>query len=263
MRFPLLILLLAAFCFPFKTFAQVTGDDITTNEDTPVVFSVIGNDTHVDGIDASSVDLDTDTPGKQTFISTVEGDFSVDILGDVTFTPVANFNGTVTRNYRVDTSLGAEAGTALITITVNSVNDLPTAGDDGGTTPENTVIDVPVLANDADIDGTLDASSIDLDQLIPGIQSINVGTGGVWEATGGQVRFTPILAFNGTATTTYTVNDNEGGTSNLATITVQVLDVNSPPVAIASRWSGRTSPPAPSNVWPRSLPLSRRQMFCT
>ena len=232
MRFPLLILLLAAFCFPFKTFAQVTGDDITTNEDTPVVFSVIGNDTHVDGIDASSVDLDTDTPGKQTFISTVEGDFSVDILGDVTFTPVANFNGTVTRNYRVDTSLGVEAGTALITITVNSVNDLPTAGDDGGTTPENTVIDVPVLANDADIDGTLDASSIDLDQLIPGIQSINVGTGGVWEATGGQVRFTPILAFNGTATTTYTVNDNEGGTSNLATITVQVLDVNSPPVAV-------------------------------
>ena len=41
--------------------------------------------------------------------------------------------------------------------------------------------------------------------------------------TGGKVTFTPALNFFGTATCNYTVNDNDGATSNVATITVMAL----------------------------------------
>jgi gliding motility-associated-like protein len=44
------------------------------------------------------------------------------------------------------------------------------------------------------------------------------------------VTFTTILNFNGTATVTYTVNDNGGLTSNTATITITVTAVNDAPV---------------------------------
>ncbi|MCK7460620.1 MAG: cadherin-like domain-containing protein [Sphingobacterium sp.] len=59
------------------------------------------------------------------------------------------------------------------------------------------------------------------------------GQGTFTVAPAGVVTFTPVLNFNGvTSPVSYTVNDNTGATSNIATITITVTAVNDPPVAV-------------------------------
>jgi len=46
---------------------------------------------------------------------------------------------------------------------VAPVNDPPTAQDDNAITPEDTAVQIDVLANDSDVDGTLDVASVAVD----------------------------------------------------------------------------------------------------
>ncbi|MFN5878367.1 MAG: gliding motility-associated C-terminal domain-containing protein, partial [Flavobacteriales bacterium] len=86
-------------------------------------------------------------------------------------------------------------------------------------------------ANDTDSDGTINASTVDLDPTTPGQQTTVTTPDGTWSVDGsGNVTFTPASDFNGSATIDYTVNDNSGGTSNVASITVTVSPVNDIPV---------------------------------
>src|SRR5207245_3727284 len=50
------------------------------------------------------------------------------------------------------------APTATVTVVINPVNDAPVAHDDTATTDEDTAVNVPVVANDTDVDG--DALSV-------------------------------------------------------------------------------------------------------
>lgn len=210
-------------------------DGGTTNEDTPLTLTnITANDTDVDGtVIASSVDLDPLTTGKQTTFTNVSGSWIVTASASVTFTPALNFNGTITRTYTVNDNTGATSNTATITIIVISVNDIPTAANDFGTTNEDTPVTLPnVAANDTDVDGTVDASSVDLDPLTPGKQTTFISSDGTWTVSvSGNVTYTPVLNFNGTATKTYVVSDNSGGVSNTAVITIIVNPVNDLPVA--------------------------------
>ena len=54
---------------------------------------------------------------------------------------------------------------------------------------------------------------------------------------------TPALNFNGTASITYTVKDNQGALSNVATITMTILPVNDAPVAVADNASTNEDTP--------------------
>ena len=49
--------------------------------------------------------------------------------------------------------------------------------------------------------------------------------------TNGNLTFTPVANYNGPASITYTVNDNSGATSNVATVSITVTPVNDAPVA--------------------------------
>ena len=213
------------------------NDVAVTNEDTPITFNVTGNDTDPDGtIDNATVDLDLSVGGIQNTFSNGQGAWSVDANGDVTYTPVLNFNGVAVISYTVNDNQGSTSSSATITVTVNAVNDPPVANDDSGTT----FIDTPVTlfnvtANDTDVDGTVDASTVDLDTGTPGIQNVLVTAEGNWSVdASGNVTFTPVLSFSGTAAITYTVNDNGGATSGLANISILVDGVDPmtiPPVA--------------------------------
>src|SRR5690606_11775930 len=120
-----------------------------------------------------------------------------------------------------------------ITVTVNPVNDAPVAVDDDASTDEDKIGRATCRERVTDVDGAINATTVDLDPATAGIQnsfSNEFGTGSV--DASGDVTYTPDLNYNGTASVTYRVNDNNGVTSNTATITVTVNPVNDAPVAV-------------------------------
>ncbi len=230
------------------------NDNAVTNEDTPLTFNVTGNDTDLDGtIDNTTVDLNLSIGGIQSTFSNAQGTWSVNASGDVTYTPFLNFNGVAVISYTVRDNQGATSSSASITVTVNAVNDPPVANDDSGTTFIDTPVTlVNVTANDTDIDGTVDASTVDLDTGTPGIQNAHVTAEGNWSVDGsGNVTFTPVLSFSGTAAITYTVNDNGGATSGLANISIDVSGTDpmtTPPVANNDNGSTDEDTPVTFNI---------------
>jgi VCBS repeat-containing protein len=87
---------------------------------------VLANDSDLDG-DALSAALGSG-PAHGTLVLNANGSF--------TYTPAANFHGSDSFTYRAsDGDLASDAATVAITVT--SVNDAPTAADDGYSTAED------------------------------------------------------------------------------------------------------------------------------
>src|SRR5690606_598924 len=106
---------------------------------------------------------------------------------------------------------------------------IPVASDDHASTNEVTSVVIDVVANDTDTDGTIDPATVDLNPGMGGIQDSFTNAAGTWSVdASGNVTYLPAVGFSGLATATYRVNDDEGVTSNVATISV---DVNDSPVA--------------------------------
>lgn len=95
-------------------------DRATTQQNTPVMFSVTGNDGDADGrIEPSTVDLEPSVAGRQvSVVVSGEGEFVADNAGNVTFTPDASFVGDTAISYTVEDDQGAVSNPALITVTV-------------------------------------------------------------------------------------------------------------------------------------------------
>jgi VCBS repeat-containing protein len=111
-------------------------------------------------------------------------------------------------------------------MTVTAVNDPPVANADMASVAEDGNVDVPVLANDTDVDNdTLTVSAVT--QGTHGTVSINPDN---------TVKYTPAANYNGSDSFTYTVSDGNGGTAT-ATVTVTITAVNDAPVANADTTS--------------------------
>lgn len=215
------------------------GESVSTPEEVDIEITVLSNDSDIDGtLNAASVDLDVSVAGIQNSKTVTGGSFTVNSSGVVTFSPALNFTGSVTLPYTVNDNLGATSNQATISITVTAVNDAPLAVDDSGSSNEDTAATISVLTNDSDIDGTLNAGSVDLDVITAGRQTSLTVANGTFTVNGsGVVTFTPSANFNGNATGSYTVNDNSGATSNIATITVTINPVNDAPIAVQDETS--------------------------
>lgn len=195
--------------------------------------TILTNDTDADGNPTApvngtgqfTVDLDTATAGIQISITTAEGVWTLDnTTGVVSLDPINNYFGTATLTYTLCDPSGA-CDPATITFVVNSVNDAPVANNDSTTTPYDTNVVITVASNDTDIDGTINNATIDLDPATPGIQTTYTVTGqGTYTANNnGTVTFDPAPGFDGNTTPiNYTIQDNGGATSNVATISVTV-----------------------------------------
>ena len=105
-----------------------------------------------------------------------------------------------------------------------SVNAPPVAEDDEATTDEDTPVDINVLGNDSDADGSLDPTTVVI------VTGPTDGSFSV-DPVSGEVTYTPYADYYGSDTFTYTVEDDDGATSNEATVTVTVDPVNDAPVA--------------------------------
>ena len=106
----------------------------TTDEDTPVTVSVLGNDSDVDG-DTLSV-MGTTAPSNGSIVD--HGD------GTITYTPDADFNGSDSFTYTISDGNGG-TDTATVTVTVDPVNDAPDAVDDAEVDPGGHAGDHPGL----------------------------------------------------------------------------------------------------------------------
>lgn len=106
------------------------NDFVTTNEDTSVTIDVVANDTDVAG-DALAVISVTPSSAGGTVV--INGN-------TVTYTPALNFFGTDTFTYTISDGDGGTAK-ALVTITVDAVNDAPVSNVPGpqSTSPNSTL----------------------------------------------------------------------------------------------------------------------------
>lgn len=163
---------------------------------------VLTNDSDPDG------DL-TATIGTQPTNGTV----TFDADGSFVYTPSSDFNGTDTFTYTA--SDGISQSTASVTLTVNSVNDAPTAADDTATAAnDGSVETIDVLSNDSDPDSG----------QTPAITAVTQGTqGGTVTLSESTVTYTADTSFSGTDTFTYTIEDPNGLTDE-GTVTVTVTE---------------------------------------
>jgi hypothetical protein len=147
--------------------------------------------------------------------------------GAFKYIPNSNANGIDSFTFKTNDG-NSDSNTASVSVSISAVNDPPTAEPDQATATQGTPITINVLANDRDVDG--DTLSL-----------VRVGSAANGQAsiTSTAVRYTPLSTFTGTDSFTYTVSDNRGGTAS-ASVTIQVLNVNSPPIARDSSISVRS-----------------------
>jgi YD repeat-containing protein len=98
---------------------------------------------------------------------------------------------------------------------VGALNEAPLAADDQFVTEKGLPLTMPVLANDTDPDGQLDPASLE-------IVSSTANGGIVVDAATGVVTYTPHAGYAGTDAFSYVVKDDNGATSNVATVTIIV-----------------------------------------
>jgi hypothetical protein len=98
----------------------------------------------------------------------------------------------------------------------------PVAVADARVTDEDTVLSIPVLANDADPDGQLDPATVTI------VHSAAHGTL-VLDLADGRVTYVPFPNFFGSDSFTYAVKDRDGAASNVASVTVDVQATNDAP----------------------------------
>ena len=103
---------------------------------------------------------------------------------------------------------------AFLEYTGVSGNQPPIAVNDSAITTEATDVNINVISNDTDTDGTIDPAAVTV--------TSTPAHGAAVANTDGTVTYTPSTGFAGTDTFKYTVKDNEGAVSNEATVTVTV-----------------------------------------
>jgi hypothetical protein len=190
-------------------------DEATLDEDTSIVIELLENDTDVEGkLDLTSVAISTEPSN---------GEVSIDeVTGDASYTPSPNFSGQDTFTYTVSDEDGQTSEIATVTITINELNDGPMAADDNAFTLEDASVVVDVLANDLDIDGGLDSSTLEV---------VSAATNGTTTIVNGRLSYQPDQNYFGSDSLTYRVQDNVGVFSNVAKLTINVTAVVDLPLA--------------------------------
>jgi hypothetical protein len=166
-----------------------------------VIISVLGNDSDVEG-DALSVTIIGDP---------ANGSVIVNPDGTITYTPNADSNGGDAFIYQISDGNGG-MDTATVNVTVNPVNDAPTAVDDSATTAIGTPVTINVLANDTDIDSPVLTVAGIVSGPANGSASVNAN---------GSITYTPNTGFAGNDSFEYQISDGNGGTDT-ATVFIAI-----------------------------------------
>ena len=129
------------------------ADTATGTEDTNLTIFVTANDTDVDNAITSITGLTQPLTG---------GTVSITGSTNVLYVPTANFctSSPITFQYRAQDASGTTSALTTVSLTVTCQNDAPVAINDTATTNRNVNVQIPVLANDTDVDHTLAQLSV-------------------------------------------------------------------------------------------------------
>ena len=214
------------------------NDIVSTDEDTPLSGSVNANDTP--SSDGGNVWSLLGANG-----GAVNGTVTMNPDGSYTYTPTPDFNGADSFSYTI-CDLDSDCDTAVVSITVNPINDLPIASDDLVTGNEDVPIMSDVQSNDTpsgDGDNTWSLVGIDGGAL----------HGEVTMGLDGTYTYTPDPNYNGPDMFTYELCDFNGDCDQ-ATVSITVGPIDDLPVASDDSFSGQQDMPLMENVQTNDLP---------
>ncbi|WP_310594089.1 Ig-like domain-containing protein, partial [Flavobacterium sp.] len=215
---------------------SIVDDTKAVAEDTPATGNVLSNDKGSGNtaltVNSFTVNGTTYTAGQTATIPGV-GTVVVNANGTYTFTPVANYNGTVPTIEYTATDANGGTDTGKLDITVTAVNDVPVATNETTSTPQDTPKSGNVLANDTDADGdTLSITTFTVGGVTynAGETATIPGKGTIVVNADGSYTFTPAFGYVGSIPAIgYTISDGNGGNTT-GTLTLSVANTNDAPL---------------------------------
>jgi gliding motility-associated-like protein len=181
--------------------------NVTTPEDTPVTVNLSASDVDGNSLTYSIVDAPQ------------HGTLSCNNCANPIYTPSLNYYGSDSFTFKANDGT-VDSNISTVSITITPVNDAPIADNQTVTVQEDTPKEI-----------TLTGSDVESDPLT--ITVITQPTHGTLSGTGDIVTYTPATDYNGPDNFTFQVNDGTL-TSNVATIFINVVPVNDPPVILVN-----------------------------
>lgn len=167
------------------------------------------------GVLANDTDANDDPLTAVLVSGPSDGALTLNGDGSFSYMPNADFHGADSFTYKANDGI-ADSNVATVTITVNSVNDAPTAADDAFTVAQDSgATNLNVLANDSIAPDT--GETLTITAAGPGSNG-----GSITVVGGSSIDYTPAPGFFGTETFSYTINDGTPGSNDTATVTVTV-----------------------------------------
>ncbi len=158
------------------------------------------------------------------------GSTPINCTASVTYTPNNNFAGPDNFTYTVSDNQGA-VSSGQVSIFVSVPIQPPVARNDTYIVTQDSSNNVlTVLTNDSDPDGALDNTSIAITSLPT--------HGTASPQSNGTILYTPNPGSTGSDSFTYTVKDNQGAISNVATVNITI---NTPPTATITAPTGNVT----------------------
>ena len=194
----------------------------TIKEDTALNFSAA--DLLIGAVDREGDSLSIEAESL-TLVNATQGELTGNATEGWTFTPTADFNGTVEVSYGI--SDGTETVSQTASFEVVSINDAPT------------LTGTPVVLADGEEDQTYSISADDLlagytdgDQNNLSIKSISAAGASITASGTGEWNLVPAKDYSGEITVSFIIDDGNQGFA-LGETTVNLLAVNDPPVRLA------------------------------
>ena len=180
---------------------------VTTDEDTPVVITLVGRDA-----DGDALTYTADPAGQGTVVPGPAAD-------QVTYTPDPDTNGADSFTYTASDGR-RDSAPATVDITITPVPDAPVAIDGSGTTDED--VDLVASVSGTDADGDALVFAVDTAPTAGSLTAFDVNTG--------AFTYTPTPNVNGVDSFTFTVDDGSGPTAP-ATFDITITPVDDAPIA--------------------------------
>ncbi|MCF2910359.1 Ig-like domain-containing protein [Pseudoalteromonas sp. DL2-H2.2] len=191
------------------------NDNYQTNEDEQLFVELPG-----------VLENDSDADEDPLTLSIIEqpnmGTLELSETGSFRYTPQQNSYGQDYFVYQIDD--GTASVQAFVIIEVIAVNDAPLASDDSVTVAQGQAISVLVAANDQDIDGSLDLTSLALVEG-PSHGSVSLSSDNT------HFIYQSDADYRGSDSFTYQIKDDLGAVSNIANVFIEVTGDNIAPVA--------------------------------